>query len=175
VSRSPGAFAAYAALRRGTAFLRANAVGRGTIALPIIVGNALAELDRLLHVLIVQIARDRRVSLFTCPRSNAERLAMLCGAHADGNRLRALLRSTTCLRRHDGRAQHADRRACGFMTVGWSKPNSISLRQVAIGSSIIPSADQMKEVCAFYDRLAYRLIEGFQDVDPRHGLARLAA
>lgn len=61
------------------------------------------------------------------------------------------------------------------MTVGWSKPNSIGLRQVAIGSSIIPSADQMKEVCAFYDRLAYRLVEGFQDVDPRHGLARLAA
>lgn len=140
-----------------------------------IAGNALAELDRLLYVLIVQAARDRSVDLSACSRGNADRLAMLCGAHADGKRLRALLRSTTCLRRHDGRAHYADRRACGFMTVGWSEPDSIGLRRIAIGTSIMPSADQMKDVCAFYDRLAYRVVEGVQDVDPRHGLVRLAA
>lgn len=176
--RPPGAPEAYAALTRGTAFLQASAGRLSASASPVVAGNAFAELDRLLHVLIAHAARDRRVRLSTRSRGNADTLAALCGAHGDGDRLRALVRSTICLRRHNGRARHADRRACGFMTVGWSDPGSIGPRRIAIGASIVPTAEQIADVCAFYDRLARRIMEGRRHTGPTfppHGLARLAA
>ena len=64
------------------------------------------------------------------------------------------------------------------MTVGWSWPGSIGLHRTAIGASIVPSAEQMKDVCAFYDRLARKVVEARHHTGlmiPPHGHARMAA
>jgi hypothetical protein len=140
----------------------------------------LAELDRLLHVLIGQAALDRGTALPARSRDTGVRLAALCGPHADAARLCALQRSTTCLRRHDGRAHHADRRGCGSMTVGWpgSSWPSQELRTVELGASVMPSAEQMHDVCAFYDRLARRIVGEHREIRATiqlHGPVRLAA
>ncbi len=180
MSRPAGEPAAHASLKRGLAFLRMNVTGHGASRSPMVVGNTLAELDRLLRILIVEAARDRGIGLSARARSNADRLTLLCGAHLDERRMRALLRSATCLRRHAGRAHHADRRGVPFMTVGWSisASNTTSLHRVRLGASVIPSAEQIDDVCAFYDRLAHRIVAGRGAVRPAippHGLALEAA
>ena len=64
------------------------------------------------------------------------------------------------------------------MTVGWPDAGSIGLHRIELGGSIMPSAEQMNDVCAFYDRLARRVAEGRRGtarMTPSHGLALLAA
>jgi hypothetical protein len=160
-TRSPSA---YAALRRGTAFVRAG-IGRdarrGSVK---VVGNMLAELDRLLYVLITETASDRGVVLPPRSRHTVVRLAALCAEHgrtgADAERLRALFWSTLCLRRHDGRAHRPDRGRGDRMTVGWpaSGVDGNALALFPLLSPIMPSPDQLVDVCAFYDRLALHVV-----------------
>ena len=180
MSRPPGAPNAYAALRRGTAFVRSGAARGGPATFPKVAGNNLAELARLFHILIGEAARDRRIPLPARSRDDGLRLSALCGAHAHADRLRALGRSTACLRRHGGLAHYADRRGCGRMTVGWpgAVPGATALHQVRLGLDITPSADQLIATCDFYERLASRAIGERRDARPSappHGLARLAA
>ncbi|WP_375427039.1 hypothetical protein [uncultured Sphingomonas sp.] len=145
-----------------------------------VTGNTLAELDRLLHVLIRQVALDRGIRLPARSRNNSVGIAALCGEHRDQGRLRALLRSTVCLRRHDGRAHHADRRGRGSMTAGWSNEAGSNTRQryaYDLGEDITPSVEQMDDVCAFYDRLARAVVGGRRGTHPvpQHGLVLPAA
>lgn len=62
------------------------------------------------------------------------------------------------------------------MTAGW--PDEAGPHAVQLGESIMPSTAQMDDVCAFYDRLAYRVVGDDREdrpAPPSHGLVRLAA
>lgn len=135
IAPDPAVAAAHAALGRGTDFLRSAHAARRNSRQPSagVTGNALAELDRLLHVLIVEVARERGVALPARTRDTSKRFAALSraglsGAGADARRLQGLFRAVSHLRRG---------------TAG-----GVALRAVSA-----PSSGRLLEICAFYDRL----------------------
>ena len=152
---------AYDALRRGTAFVLAGGSPGDSVK---VVGNILAELDRLLHVLVVEAAHDRVIRLPARSSSTAARLGALHGARygaaADIDRLQALSWSVSCLRRHDGHAHRADRPKGRWMTVGWPDgvASSVVSHKLPLRAPITPSAEQLGDVCAFYNRLASEIM-----------------
>ncbi|WP_375402601.1 hypothetical protein [uncultured Sphingomonas sp.] len=183
---STGTPAAHAALRRGIAFVSARIgcgglVGRHGSACSVrVVGNMLAEIDRLLVVLISEVARDRDLPFTGRSRDPGVILSALRGprhsASPDGTRLRALYRSTSCLRRDDGVVTRVDRRGGRSMTVGWPRVETDIARThtAALGSSILPSAVQLIDVCAFYDRLGREIVAtdiAVRPARPFHGHA----
>lgn len=167
-------------LGRSTAFLRRLLDGMLTPASqaapipPRVVGNILAEFDRFLHLSLDDLTPVARGASPARSRHAGGRLTALRGSPArpdpDNVRLRALGRSVACLRHCAGRARRGDRRGDRSMTLGWPSRGE-ALRVVALGTPIHPSASDLRDVCAFYERLAAELAA----MSRGRGEARVAA
>lgn len=158
---------AYASLRRGTAFLRAQAARPwldqpwGERERPLrarVIGNWIGELDRLLHVLLDSAALSAGRPATAWQRNTTTKLAALCTDAAwSAARLDGLARARATFRYTHGAARRADVRGGSHMTVGWSGPGG-ALRSFRIGERIEMGSAALIEVCDLYDELAAQIV-----------------
>ena len=155
-----------ATLRRATAFLSGDRPpscrSDASDAPPRVLGNALRELDRFLHILIDEVACAHGLPPRTEQRNTANKLEPLSHAlPGSGRRLRALGRSRACLFYTGGVVRRADVPGGAWMTAGW--PLAGELRRFALGQQLSPSAADLADVCRFYDRLGAELVRGLYE------------
>lgn len=163
---------AYDTMRRGTRFLADMAAGaafttpwpagQGGRIRALYLGNCLRELDRFLHVLMDEIAGEGPGRPLSLRHTTANKLGGHAHARwdmaADQTRLNALCRSRTCLFHDDGQVRRPDRPRGRWMTAGWPAPASTTLRRYAVGEPLHLSGADLADTCAFYQRLADRLV-----------------
>lgn len=122
--------------------------------------NALAELDRFLHVLLDEVTRADGRHPTDAQRNTPNKLRDWPGGlparSAGYARLRALGRTRACLFHCGGIVRSGDRPGAEWMTAGWSagpaRPDE--LRRYALGERLLPSSGDLAQVCDFYDRIA---------------------
>ena len=157
-----------ATLRRGTRFFgdglsaaRGGACGAGRAK---VIGNGLRELDRFLSLLIdaaavqMALADDDRAALER-GRNTARKLWLLRQGHAlaspDDAPLRAIGRMRDCLFHTGGVVRHNGARSAP--TAGWAHPDAPSgagMVRLATGLAIDVSAQDLRRIGRFYDRIA---------------------
>lgn len=152
------------ALASGTRFLSAELGGR---ALPAAwthrnaalvraryLGNCLSEVNRFFNNLLD--ALDPQAS----PGKNNSVNKLTALQHmppptpSTALRLRALGRSSACLRYCYGTVRRTDDPAAGWMTAGWIDPATGALRRYLLGEQLSPEPVDIVDICGFYDDLA---------------------
>ncbi len=169
---------AHASLRRGTAFLRAQARHawldrpwdeRETPLRARVVANWIGELDRLLHVLLDSAALYSGRPATARQRNTANKLAALCTEAAwSAPRLDGLARARATFRYTQGAARRADVRGGSHMTVGWTGPCG-ALRRFRLGERIEMGSAALIEVCDLYDELAAQVVRAPLAGGKEHG------
>lgn len=154
----------HAALMRAANFVHARAELAHRVdgaTRPRLIGNWFSELNTLLHIALGDAADLRGMRLSSRPSHTAVKLGRVMpdwSAEADDNcRIRALAKSTSCLRYNRGVASYPDIRGCRSMTLGWRGPTGTALRVVSLGANVIPDVANIREVGSFYEALAGRL------------------
>ncbi len=126
-----------------------------------LIGNALRELDRFLHLLADETSRllDLRVS--PGQRNTANKLRdidELCLCYADYSRLRALGRARELLYRRDSRLGRGDRAELWSLAASWPRDDA---RRASPRRTIrlLVIDDDLARIGTFYRRLAKALAE----------------
>jgi hypothetical protein len=157
---------AYATLLRAAAFVTARAhlahqVGPEPYRAKMI-GNALRELDRFLNLLADETTRLLGLPLSPGQKNTANKLGEIDALRlswGDYQRLRALGRSREILYHCDGRIARGDRPGVARFTTGWQVRDGCDapLREIAAGTVLTVTDDDLRDAAAFYQRLGLDL------------------
>jgi hypothetical protein len=157
---TPALAEAHATLRRGARFLASGRCAIEGRYRAKVIGNGLRELDRFLHVLIGEVARNCGVTLESGQDNTANRLRSLRMAMAvrdlDHARLRAFGRTRECLFHCAGIVGRGDARDGAMLTTGWR--DASGLRRIAVGGELVVSAGDIADACNYYETLAGQVL-----------------